>query len=246
MSLSAPSVLVPNPHLIVRGQDTSISAPVYRDGQIVPVSAGTVTIRGPHGTIVDAAAVAPDASGVATYTVLGTDTSDQQLGDRGWTVDWTLTTAAAEPLVFTSAAAIVRVRLHPVIAAADLYRRVPALDPASRSSITRDDPGTSHQWAIDESWHEIEAMLLAGNRRPWLVLSPGALRLAHLHLALALVYDDLATRQPDGPYADRAEVHRSDARAAWDRVALEYDSDRDGEADGRKRSAASTVWLGVR
>lgn len=232
---------IPRVYLLTRGVDTEISCPLERAGAAVEVTDGDVLVTGPTGAV--ATDTVTVTAGVPSYVVDGDDTAALALGDHGWLVTWTLTVSGeTEPVVVRSPAALVRTCLRPVIAAGDLYRRVPALDPASRSAITRDDAGTSHQWAIDESWSEIEDRLLDNGRRPWLVLSPGALRLVHLHAALALIFEDLDSRLSAGVYAMRAEQHRRAADVAWDRLDLRYDTDRDGAVD-ESVGGSATVWL---
>lgn len=225
------------PDLIERGRDTALSCPLFRLGAAYDVASGTYTLRRPDGSkLVDAATVAV-ASGVASYTVVGTATTGQALGD-GWVSVWDLTGTDGARHVVEHEAALVRRALYPVVTESDLYRREPSLRPGANAVTSR----TDYSDEIDEAWVMVQRRLLSAGRRPWLVLSPDALREPHLCTALSLVFEGLAGRSGDEVWARKAETYRDQAERAWKMVRLAYDEDEDGTTDARV-AANPVIWL---
>lgn len=226
---------------IVQGRDTTLRCPLYRDGELVPVVGGAVTITDASGLgVVDAAPVVV-ASGVATYAVAGALTADRPRGD-GWLVAWVLQLEDGRVETPRNPAALVLSPLYPVITDEDLIRRLPALDPARGSRVTS---AAHHQDALDEAWIEIQQRLIGLGNRPNLIMQPAALRPAHIALTLALVLEGLSLRAQDA-YADRAAAYREQYRAAWDSLSFRYDVGDTGRPGPKKRPASPTLWLSGR
>jgi hypothetical protein len=231
---------IPVPHLIVRGTDTTISCPVYLSGSLVVPTSGTVSVYDDGGNVVVNAAAVTITDSIAVYSVLGATTSSYSLAD-GWSVRWSITLTGGAVVTPRSDAALIRQAVYPVISDVDVYRRVPALDPSSQSVITR---SANYQSYLDEAWTTIQLRLIGLGERPWLVMSPSALRDPHLMLTLALIFEDLASRI-NPAYSDRAAAYRQDYEAAWRQMSYRYDTDDDGTADdkGARRSAVGSLWL---
>lgn len=225
-----------SPDMLERGRVNALSCPLWRSGSLVAPASGTVSIFDRSGAaLVDGAAVVV-VSSVATYSY--TPAASLQL-DEGWRVEWSLVVDGAAR-VFRNDAALVRVRLAPVVADADLFARHSSLDPAGRNPIST---VTTWQTQRDEAWAEIQLRLISRGNRPNLIMSPSALRLAHLFKSLELVFDDLATRLNEA-YADTARDYRGRFEAEWGRLTFSYDEDDSGEADSdARRSAIPSVWL---
>lgn len=243
------TVRLPVPDLLVRGQANTISAPIYLDGALVaPTASGsTVFVYDGSGTaIVDGAAVTVSGS-IASYTIsAATLPSTLSLSDA-WRVEWSLVLSAAVApdgvILARNDAQLIRHGLHPVVTDADLVRRVSSLDTTSSTVI---HSLSNLQSYVDEAWTTITLRLIEAGNRPALIMSPSSLREAHLCLALALVFDDLATRLSEA-YETRARAYRDQYEAAWTRLRFAYDRDDDGRADtGGRRSPVSTLWLGGR
>jgi hypothetical protein len=230
---------IPVSHLIVRGVDTLIRCPVYLDGALVAPNSGTVTVWDAAGNVVVSAAAVTITGSIAGYTVLGTATSALELEDN-WRVTWSLVLTAGT-ITPRSDAALIRQAVYPVISDVDLYRRVPALDPAGQAAITRT---TDYQDYLDEAWTTIQLRLISLGQRPWLIMSPSALRDPHLLLTLSLIFEDLASRLNAG-YIERATSYRQAYEAAWRQMSYRYDRDGDGTPDnaGARRSAVGSLWL---
>lgn len=226
--------------LVVRGRDTVLRLSLVQDGAAVVPSAASCQLLTPAGAVVAEPVVTRGST--STATVAAADTEGQVLGD-GWAVLWTVTADGVE-LQFQHAAALVLRGLAPVITEADLYARNPALDPAADRPLTE---VASLRRAVEQSWLEIQDQLRALGRRPWLILEPSALRSVHLHLALALLFEELATTNVDA-YGASAQHHRRNFDGAWRRLDFQYDS---GEgrpslgADGnaRRRRARPVTFL---
>lgn len=227
------------PDLLERGRANALSCPMYASGALVAPDSATITIREGSTVRVDAAA-APISGSIATYTY--TPAASLTLGE-GWVVQWNLT-YGSEELEIVNEAALVRRRLHPVVTDADLFRRVPALDPAGGAPITS---STDFQDFLDEAWAEVQQRLIDQGNRPNLIMSASATRRVHLYLTLALIFEDLATRLRED-YAEQGERYRALYTDAWRDLRFIYDEDDDGVAEEptRRRAARPVVWLGGR
>lgn len=231
--------------LIERGVDTVLRLRPSRAGAPITPSAATISVYDSGGTaIVDAqAATCTAGSGQAVYTVTAATTTSLALSE-GWRVEWTATVSSTSRVVVLEAA-LVRHRLYPVATDQDLFQRVSSLNPASRSPLT----GTITDFSayLDAAWAEIGDRLIARGDRPWLVMSPHALRRPHVLLTLALVFEDARSRLNAG-YAEIAADYRRQFLDAWEQMRFDYDRDTDGLGDGagetKQGSGAGGVWLG--
>lgn len=226
------------PDLIVRGVDSALDLRVELDGAAVTPTALTLSVFRPDGSaLVSAISVTPGST--STSTIAAATTTAESLGDD-WRVEWSATISGSVH-VFKNEAAVVRTKLWPVITDADLFARASGLDPSSSTSLTS---VSTYQSYRDEAWIELQHRVISEGQRPYLVMSPTALREAHLYLSLALVFEDLATRLNDA-YEMRASSFRRHYEAAWSRLTFRYDADEDGNAgnEDRRRASRGTVWL---
>lgn len=227
------------PHSIVQGQDTTLEAPVYLAGALVAPSVGTVTIYDADNVVLVSAAAVTIVSSVATYPVLTATVAGSTIG-AGWRVVWSLT-VAAKPLVAENDGALVKRMLYNVVTDADLYRKVPALDPNGPSPITL---ATNYQDQLDEAWVDIENRMYQEGRRPEWVRSPSSLRAATVWLTLAIIFEDLETRN-DAAFEEQAAKYMARYESAYSSITTLLDTDGDGEADTDDRVGLqhSVVWL---
>jgi hypothetical protein len=231
------------PERVERGRDNLLKCPVYRDAALVAPASGTVSIWDAAGTAIVSAAAVTVASSVATYTLANATTTALALAE-GWRFEWSLTFASpAETHVFRTDGALVRRRLYPVVTDADLVRLHSDLLASSTDAIV--PTGWDAQDYLDEAWAEIDAKLVAAGNYPNLVMSPSALRAAHMYMTLAAIFRDLSTSAHEGKYATLAEHYDARATDAWSRLTFRYDSDDDGNADAanKRKAATATVWL---
>jgi hypothetical protein len=227
------------PHSIVQGQDTTLEAPVYLAGALVAPSVGIVTIYDASNVVlVNAAAVTITAS-VATYPVLTATVAGSTIG-AGWRVVWSLTVAAS-PLVAENDGALVKRMLYNVVTDADLFRKVPALDPNGPSPLTL---ATNYQDQLDEAWVDIENRMYQEGRRPEWVRSPSSLRAATVWLTLAIIFEDLETRN-DAAFEEQAAKYMARYELAYSSITALLDTDGDGEADTDDRVGLqhAVIWL---
>lgn len=226
--------------VLVRARDTVLRLTLVQDGDAVVPSSATVEVRTADGALVAAPAVTLAATCTATLTAAST--ADRTLGD-GWSVEWTVEVDGAE-LSYRHPAALCLRDLAPVITEADLWARNRALDPDAGRPLTN---VASLRRAVEQSWADIVDQLLGLGRRPWLILEPSALRGVHLQLALALVFEELATTNADA-YGPTAAHHRRNFDAAWRRLSFQYDAG-DGrpsasaEGGARRRPARGVTFL---
>lgn len=223
------AISIPADHVLERGRDSVLSAPVYQAGELVAPSSGTCTVYDRSGGVVSTGDVVLDGE-VATYEVAGEDLPDLALD---WWAEWELA-VGARTVRATNGVIVARQVLRPCLASAELHRAYPSL--RSRGLV---DDLTPY---IQEAHLEIEARLIGQGRRAELVVSPSGLRLPLKHLSMALVYDDLAGSLTEA-YASEAARHRELYEAAWAQLALRYDGDLDGLPDEDLDGGRAPYWV---
>lgn len=226
------------PYLIERGRSQVIQLPLYSGAALaVPTASGsTCAIRDAAGAVVATGAITVSSS-IATYSISGTATEGQTLGER-WKVAWSLVMPDGVTHAYEQPAALCRVVPSPAACEADLYQRAPALDPLGPAPVSATG---SWQPQLDEAWAQIGQRLTAAGRRPWLVVGSVDLRQPHIVLALALCYEALASRL-NPSFLELAKVYRSEYNAAWSALSLSYDSSDDGVID-LGRASSGTLML---
>lgn len=228
------------PTYLERDRDNPIELAVYRDGQLATPSSGTLSVYDASNVAVVNAQAVTVTGQKATYTVTAATLASYSYG-ASWRVEWTLVMPDALTYLWRTDAMLVRVRLYPVVSDADLYAR--HADLASRQL-----KGFQASWQdkLDEAWADLDTRLVSRGRRPYLILSPSALRGVHLYRILALIYRDLQlSGAEDDRYGALADHYDRQYEAAWAALTFEYDADDDGASDGaRRRTAGSpTIWL---
>ena len=227
------------PHSIVQGQTTTLEAPVYLSGALVAPSAGTVTIYDASNVVLVDAVAVTIVSSVATYPMLAATVASSTIG-AGWRVVWSLTVATL-PLVAENDAALVKRLLYNVVTDADLFRKVPALDPNGSSPITL---YADYQSQLDEAWVDIENRLYQDGRRPEWIRSPSSLRASVVWLTLGIIFEDLETQNEAGFEAVSAKyMARYESAYSAANALVDIDGDGDPDSDDRMGLRQSVVWL---
>lgn len=241
----------PLPYMIELGRDTVLTVPVYLNGALKPPTAGTVSVYDDNNTAIVAAAEVMFTGEVAQYTVAGSSTSNRSPSGN-WRVEWTLTVpGAADDVVFREEAYLVRNVLRPVISDIDVGQRMPPLRIGAAGGLTT---ASSHQGSIQEADILVQSRLIELGRRPWLIVSPSALRETWLCWTIAIIFDGLGAASGsrrdgggggDDPYSARAEEWRERGETAFGRARLAFDWADDGQADtgGRVGPRPGAVWL---
>ena len=227
---------------IERGRINLLRCRVYDAGQLVaPTASGsTITIYDASNTAIISAAAVTVASSEAQYSLAAAATSSLSRGD-GWRIEWTLVLADGTTRVIRQDAALVTRRLLPPAVMADIFRRVPSLDPDGdhpihTMTLAELDP------FLDDAWLSIEAQLIATGRLPWLVSSPQALREVHILSTLAIMFGAFATRLGTA-FMEQAADYRAQLREAWAAVRLVYDPTDEGQPTSKRTAAQPSVWL---
>lgn len=230
----------PFPELLELGADCVVDCPIYRDGALVAPTSGTLTVTDPSGTEVVAAAAVTITGQIATYTIAAADLPTTRTPEEGWTFVWSLVISGST-YTFRTDGVSVRHRLYPTITDADVSRRLRALDVSLPAAITT---RTTYQGDIDEADIEVQNRMLAlrPGHRPDLVTRPSALRPLWLATTIAIVFEDLASRNADA-YAGAAREWRNRAEAEWSRVSPTFDFDGDGIADANSQAGVSSPEL---
>lgn len=224
--------------VIERGVDSILTAPVYRDGALVEPTSATCAVYDSSNSIVSSGSASIVAD-VATYTVASASTSTRT-PEEGWRIEWTITLSDGEVLRPACEAVLALRRLRPVVSDQDLLRYHPAL------SRLRPPTEASYQDYLDATWREVEAKLIASGKRPWLVISPQALRGYHLSLTLSAIYRDFATGGPSSTEWALADKYESQAAGEWASLVLSVADASTGQADsgGGREGVQPSYWLG--
>lgn len=236
MSFDAAPVTVRTPVSLelTRGEASTITAPLYRDGGRVPASAAVARLYDRAGTLLTSEPVALVGS-IPSWTLTPSATYPLQ---QGYRVEWDITHAGGVAR-HTVSVAIVRRALYPVITDGDIIRRDRTLD-ATEPGYRGPASLTDLQEYIDEAWTEILGRIWGQGQRPALVMSPESLRSPHLYLSLAIIYRAMG--------ADRVEMaaeYQAMYEAAWASLRWVYDSDDDGtpDDDGQRQAGPAVLWL---
>lgn len=227
------AALLPLPHFGERGASVTWTCPLELNGSTVTPASGTVTVYDGSGKLVETGSVV--VSTHATYT--WTPAASLILSDR-WRVEWELVVSGTTH-TFRNTAHLCRYVAYPSIGDADLYRRVPALDPTGSAPITTE---SEFQTPRREAWIMIQRWLLEQGRRPQLVVQAGDTREAEINGALMLIFGDMASRL-DAAYLEQETKYRSLYLDALSSMRLVYDEDDDGDADLDSMAAMGTIWL---
>lgn len=225
-----------------RGRDNLLKQPMVRAGVNVAPSSGTVTVYNASGTVVVANAAVTITASVAEYNLGASTLAGEPLGE-GWSIVWSLTMPDGVEHTVRRSASLVVSRLHPPASAADLFQRIRALNPAHASPITALTLADFDDY-LDAAWLQIEDRLKRRGRRPWLVVSSEALRELQIVGTLALIFEDLATRNQEA-HGPRAQSYREQARLEWAETRFEYlAEDTTGAASSADQAGAGgTLWL---
>lgn len=224
------------PEIIEAGMNNVVTCPVYRDGALVVPTVYTLTVWNSANVIVAQPTVSV-VSSVATATITSASLAGQTNGD-GWRLEWALTLASIVH-TFRRDGAMVYRRLYPVVTDADLLRL--------HTDLTRRMPSTesSYQDYLDEAWATIESRLIMSGKRPWLILSPSALRDVHLFGTLSRIFRDLAPGGPGTAEWELAAEYDRKYESAWSQLTYPQAVESSGEAENlrRRRASQPTMWL---
>lgn len=226
------------PAYMERDRDTYLSLGVYTAGALAAPSSGEIAIYDASNVALLAAGTAVTVTAsVANYTLLASTVTAKALG-AGWRVEWSLVMPDGHTHLFRQDGALVRVRLSPVITDADLLARhtdLTSLRPAALSS---------YQGYIDEAWRDVLGRLEAAGRRPYLVISPEALRQVHLFTTLELIFRDFAgSGDPTNKWTMLAEHYSKEGERAWANLSLVYDETDSGTGSARRRAGMTSMFL---
>ena len=226
------------PEYISRGNDNTLSCPVYQDGALVAPDSASFSLFDGAGKVIFTGSAAISGS-IASITVpaasLPTSLSFSATYKASWVLDF-----SGDEETFSNSAHLIRAALHPVVTDLDLFRRVSSLDPNGPAPISSNP---DYQDYRDEAWASLVSHISSQGPLPYLIMEPTALREAHMMLTLQLIFEDFATRLNE-VYAEKAEVYEQRYAASFSRIKFQYDQGQDGNSDGpRKRPLRTSVWF---
>lgn len=222
-------------------QPTRLRLRIYRDGQIVAGTSGTITIYDRSGAAVvsDGTITASSETETAYYDLA--DTSARPLED-GWTFLWKVVLPDGEQHSFPIDGALVRWRGVCPVVSQDVWDTLESLKASSAAPMTRRTDWTPK---IEQAWHLFQDELTQRGRRPWLILSNSATRKPVLYMAIQLALEDLAMRG-NPTLLELAKIYGGRYDAAMGGLTLRYDKDQDAKVDDvDKRDGAQhgLVWF---
>lgn len=222
---------------IERGVAATLRMTARLVGGVAAITSATVTIYDPGMTAVVSAAAATVTSGTATYA-LGSGVLTSYAYAEGWCIEWACVMPDGLTHTFRQAAALVRRKLYPVASDADLYRRVPSLDPRGTSPLTRHD---TFQGLLDTAWEDIEEDLRRAGNRANLVTDASKLYVPHVLRTLHLIFADLAARG-NPAHIEESRRYGAEYNSAMNATKLDYDTDETGAAATSRRAVVGPVW----
>jgi hypothetical protein len=227
-----------------RGKANTIELRAYLDGAEVTITSGTISVYSEDNTaIVDAQAVSISGTGSAQYTVAAVTLPSTLDFAAGWRIEWSLVMPDTLTHNVRTDAVLCRNRLYAPIAAADLYRIQPSLNPSATGSMVASTENWQDQ--IDEVWVRILNDLVRTGTWPGRIISPSAFRQVAIYRVLEIVFEHMETVNSDPRWNTLAQKYGTKAEAAWGRLNYIYDNNDDGQADSEDRvSAFKSVWLG--
>ena len=229
------------PSLIVRGAACAVRLGARRDGALVAPASGTYSLIAPGGALVVSAASVTISSSYATYTIpAGTLPATLEPLGEGWQEEWSLTfTGDAVPYVVRRTAALARVALYPQVNENDFAAYYPKLATYKSGGVT------TYQPQIDEAWKQIMQRIIQGGRLPYLIRTPDALREAHMHMSLAIVFQGFGMASDSVHFRELAEHHRKQFDATWSGINWQQDSSQSGLVDDPSTRIAAVAQLRV-
>lgn len=226
------------PYFLERAKTQTISAPLYTAGALVaPTQAGsTVSVFDESGTAIVSAAAVTVTGSIATYQIsAATLPATLSLSSR-WRVRWSLI-VSGEAHTFEVEAHLCRTVWYPTIVESDI-----TTDSHPELASLRPSGATSWASHIDAAGEDIQRMLLADERRPYLVLSQWSLWEPHRLKALTRIFRALSVQTgPGSRYDALANQYAEDFRTAWAGLKFAYDYDADGLKGGGDEQSVAAV-----
>lgn len=197
---------------LVRGQ-TATLAPVVRSEANTVVTPTTWAAQ-----LYRAETQLLTASGTGAVSASFAIPSTYTLADD-YSVRWQIVHAGGR-LDLRHRASVVLTRLYPVLTAAEIYARAPALNPAAAGSLRIFGAGQSVMTVAAEAWRDLLHELRSRCVRPRLIVDPEDLRTIHLQMTLALLYRSVASTLNETSYLEHARDAEARTAALWPMVQL--------------------------
>lgn len=230
---------ISTPNYLERARTQVVKLPAYRDGALVAPTASGSTFSlfdSSNTAIVDAQPVTVSGS-VAEYTLTDTVLSeDLELADH-WREEWSLVMPDGTTRLVRRDAGLCLHMLYPVVTLEDLVARHRTLT----DILPKADPYA--QGYLDNAWITLNNRIVSKGRRPYLIMSPWALKEVHETLALSLIFYDATTslQEGGGQYKRDGDRYKADSDNAWAALSFAYDANQDGVDDGTDNVAAEPV-----
>jgi hypothetical protein len=176
-------------------------------------------------------------TGAVSWTI--TPPSTYALRDD-YQVRWAITVAGVQHHV-RQAAMVCRSVVRPTLTPADIYLRMPALDPASEAPLTVFASGKSVMTVAAAAWREVLEDLAQRAFRPHMIITPEALAPVHLALTLQRLCEMLASTMDGGPYLELADRFRDETSERWKKVTIKVAPDTQTEGRAQRMRAAPLI-----
>lgn len=224
---------VGGPDLIPRGQAWNMDLLWRLDDDVLTPTSATISLYDAVGTaILSAQSTTEPEVGRLRRAITSADTEDETLSE-GWRAIWSITYGGVLYEV-TRDVALCRYVPRCPVTTQDLYDLHPTLRTSLPTGLY------TFQAQIRQAWVRVTEWLYSLGRRPWLIVSAGAVRDLVVAEALAIVFGDARGSNPR--FESLAAEYRQAAKDLRTSLRFDYDSDEDGVGDGQ-RSASPVVYL---
>jgi hypothetical protein len=230
------------PRFIQVAKAVTVDEYIKEDGAVASMASAKYNLYDENSNLIvdGAAATLNPLTGNLSYAIPLSVLPDTLTLSEDWLEEWVVTMTDGRIETIRREASLVLRLLYALVTDADLLERHSDLNNMLPEGVT------NWQKYIVAAWKKINAKLLTGGKRPYLILSSWALRELHVCMTLELIFTDLMTYSAGGPgkYSDLATKYQRCVKAEWDGMQLTYDYGETGvPADAIDAPTEPVVYL---
>jgi len=224
------------PDVLQRGRANVVRMEAYRDGAMVVITSGTLSLIDSGGNVVSSPAVSIHADGYAYATIPAVDLPSTLAYGTSYRELWTLTMPDLSVPIVPRECAVAKFQLFPDTCDLDLTGEYPGLLVEFGGSIA------SLQPFIDKAWRHIIRRLWSMDIWPEVIVSETQLAEPLEQYTYYLAFKALFRKTSgNNRWETLMGEHRANFDAAWSSMTWKRDLDQSGVADDDSRSHASAV-----
>lgn len=236
------------PLILIRGRDTYADLEVWNAGGVQEPTSGTITIYDANdAVIVDAQALSVNTTTRRAYTTIAAAALPGSLDlSDSWRAEWSIL-LAGETVKVHQDAQIVRRPWLPSVTPADLTAACPQL--ANSYDLTSADDCEALATVIEAATFDVQALVCAEGRRPWLIFDAWKLNRFTVLTVLGRVFRGATFDQESANAAavDALATKYEDAAGnAWAAMSFKYDAAETGKGGDQAQKAGSpAIRIGI-